>query len=128
VTLHLVTNQPRRACLDLVGCWPPPAWLTVVSRETDVFDIPFDAPAFAMLYGDDVMRTPATDANPYTRGWRSPLARALDAYRDLRAADAAAAPFGLDAAELDRLRAFRQRRAGPGVVAAAVPATVRVAP
>lgn len=115
IRLYLVTNQPRRACIDLAGQYPPPEWLAVVSRESDIFSIPHDVPAFGLLYGEDVMRM-APGGGFLADFPRSDFARALDAYRDIRASHGGF--FGLTREQFDGIAAWKAKRQAPGVLPA----------
>lgn len=115
IRFHLITNQPRRACLTVLGCWPAPSWVRVVTTAEAVAALDFDTTAFALLYGEDVMRTDRGKFF-YDRP-RSDLALALDAHRERRAR-AGGKPFGLTAEEFDRLSAWKARRQLPGVLPA----------
>lgn len=121
----LVTNQPRRAAMDFCGQWPAPAWLEIVSGAAEIFDIPHAAFAFALLYGEDVMRREdATKGFGRPARSRSDLALNLDVYRMFRAAAVDAGrgvPFGLTAEQFDKLAAWKRARQAPGVLAAFPP-------
>lgn len=93
---HLVTNMPRKACLDLFGTFPAPSWAAVLSTAPEIAALKDGDRAFGLFYG-------APDC-PEDRLFQSRLGMTRIE--------------GMDASQIEGLRTWRLRSAPPGVVPA----------